>query len=106
MSATTAAACVGLVVHISLENRPIRPTKSHLILPTATAAVRRSTCRDRFLSLIPSFIPDETGTSKTAMEGHRIRLQTAGRTSLSPFNHRARSLGHGCIRIAREARGR
>ena len=33
MSATTAAACVGLVVHISLENRPIRPTKSHLILP-------------------------------------------------------------------------
>lgn len=69
MSATTAAACVGLVVHISLENRPIRPTKSHLIFPTATAAVRRSTCRDRFLSLIPSFIPDETGTSKFAMEG-------------------------------------
>ena len=32
-------------------------------------SVRRSTCHDRFLSLIPSFIPDETGTSKTAMEG-------------------------------------
>ena len=36
---------------------------------------------------------------------HRIRLQTAGRTSLSPFNHRARSLGHGCIRIGRRGEG-
>ena len=94
-SATTAAACVGLVVHITLENRPIRPTKSHLILPTATAAVRASADRPAtiasFLSFLPSF-QTRRGHRRRRWRGHRIRLQTAGRNSLSPFNHRARSL--------------